>query len=122
MIKSGIPNIFVSDIDRAIKFYTDVLGMKLIMNAGGHYAQVAAGGGLVLGLHPASPHAPKPGTRGSISIGFAPDRPLDQAVAELTQRGVAFRGPIVDDPPVRLADFGDPDGNDLYLVEYKAPQ
>ncbi|HKQ47727.1 MAG TPA: VOC family protein [Phycisphaerae bacterium] len=122
MIKSGSVNVYVSDMDRAIKFYTDVLGMKLIMNAGGHYAQIAAGGGLVLGLHPASPQAPKPGTRGSISIGLAPDRPLDQAVAELTKRGVAFRGPVVNDPPVQLAFFGDPDGNELYLVEFKAPQ
>jgi catechol 2,3-dioxygenase-like lactoylglutathione lyase family enzyme len=122
MIKSGSVNIYVSNIDRSIKFYTDTLGMKLVFNAGGHYAQIAAGGGLMLGLHPASPKAPKPGTHGAISIGFEPDRPIDQAVAELLNRGVAFHGPIMDDPPVRLAFFGDPDGNELYLVEYKGPQ
>ena len=122
MIKSGSVNVYVSDMNRAIKFYTDALGMKLTFNAGGHYAQIAAGGGLLIGLHPASPKAPRPGTKGSISIGLAPDRPLDQAVAELTQRGVTFSGPIVDDPPVRLAFFGDPDDNELYLVEFKGPQ
>ena len=122
MIKSGSVNVYVSDLNRAIKFYTDTLDMKLVFNAAGHYAQIAAGGGLMIGLHPASPKAPKPGTRGAISIGFAPDRPIDQAVAELTKRGVAFQGPIMEDPPVRLAFFGDPDGNELYLVEYKGPQ
>ena len=33
--------------------------------------------------------------------------------------GVAFRGPVIDDVQVRVAFFGDPDGNDLYLIEVK---
>jgi hypothetical protein len=32
---------------------------------------------------------------------------------------VVFRGPVVDDAQVRLAFFGDPDDNDLYLIEAK---
>lgn len=39
----------------------------------------------------------------------------------LQQKGVSFReekgGPVVDDGPVKLAFFSDPDGNDLYLCE-----
>jgi hypothetical protein len=30
---------------------------------------------------------------------------------------VQFHGPIKDDSAVRLAFFGDPDGNDLYLCQ-----
>jgi hypothetical protein len=38
-------------------------------------------------------------------------------VAKLEQRGVSFHGPIIDDEQVRLAFFGDPDGNALYLCQ-----
>jgi hypothetical protein len=35
----------------------------------------------------------------------------------LTQRGVVFRGPIVDEGMLKLAFFADPDGNTFYLAE-----
>jgi catechol 2,3-dioxygenase-like lactoylglutathione lyase family enzyme len=56
------------------------------------------------------------GKRGAIQIGFAVDQPFDDVVREFQARGVVFRGPIIDHGPVRLAFFGDPDGNDLNLV------
>ena len=46
--------------------------------------------------------------------------PLETAVERLRARGVAFRGPVQDNPNVKLAFFGDPDGNSLYLYETKA--
>ena len=60
-----------------------------------------------------------PGTTGSISLGFNVNSPIDEVVATLQSRGVQFRGPIQDDADggIRLAFFGDPDGNDLYLCE-----
>lgn len=117
MISGGQPTIYVSDMDRAVEFYRDTLGLTLAFQAGSHYAMIDAGGGTVLGLHPSGPESPKPGARGSISVGLKVTAPLDQVVAELTKRGVKFRGPVKDDGPVRLAFFGDPDDNDLYLVE-----
>jgi catechol 2,3-dioxygenase-like lactoylglutathione lyase family enzyme len=107
-------------MDRAVRFYTETLGLKLQFRAGDHWAQVDAGNGLVIGLHPASAKAPKPGTSGSISVGLLVKQPIDRVVSTLAGRGVAFHGPIVDDTQVRLAFFGDPDGNSLYLCEYAA--
>jgi catechol 2,3-dioxygenase-like lactoylglutathione lyase family enzyme len=107
-------------MDRAVDFYTNVLGLPLSGRWGDEYAGIDLGKGIAIGLHPArNPQSPKPGSRGAIQIGFAVDKSLDDVVSDLTSRGVVFRGPIVDDGQVRLAFFGDPDGNDLYLAEVK---
>jgi len=119
MLSSALPTIYVSDVDKAVHFYTDVLGLKLQFQSGPHFAQIDAGGGSSIGLHPPSPKASAPGTHGAISVGFYVTEPLDDVVASLKAKGVQFHGPIIEDSPVRLAFFGDPDGNDLYLCEYK---
>lgn len=117
LIEGGSPTIFVSDLDRAVHFYVDTLGLKLLYRAGEHFAMVDAGRGLQIGLHPPSPRGPAPGARGSIQVGLDVTCPIDDVVAALRERGVTFRGPVVDDGSVKLAFFSDPDGNDLYLCE-----
>ncbi len=117
LIEGGSPTIYVSDLERAVRFYTQTLGLGLLYRAGEHFAMVDAGGGLQIGLHPAGPQSPKPGARGSISVGFTVTEPIEQVVETLRARGVQFRGPVRDDTAVRLAFFGDPDGNDLYLLQ-----
>jgi catechol 2,3-dioxygenase-like lactoylglutathione lyase family enzyme len=119
MITGGNATIYVSDMDRAVRFYVDVLGLKLARRYGNHWAEIQAGPSLVLGLHPRSDKGPQPGTSGSISIGLTIDEPIDDLVASLTTQGVRFRGPVVQDANggLSLAFFGDPDGNDLYLCQ-----
>ena len=118
IIRGATATIYVSTLGRSVDFYTGVLGLPLQGRWGDEYAAIDLGTGAGSGLHPSrSPHSPRPGTSGSIQVGLAVDRPLEEVVAELTARGVVFRGPIVDDNQVRLAFFGDPDGNDLYLVQ-----
>jgi catechol 2,3-dioxygenase-like lactoylglutathione lyase family enzyme len=117
-IVGGIATVFVTDLGRAVTFYTDVLGLRLRSRHGDGWAEVEAPG-LVIGLHPAG-HGPRPGTPGSISLGLAVAGRIEPAVEGLRARGVAFRGPVQDNPNVKLAFFGDPDGNSLYLFETKA--
>lgn len=118
MIKSGNATVFVTDLDKAVAFYTKTLGLNLVFQAGNHWAQISTEG-LVIGLHPVEGGwGPAPGTPGSIRIGLLAAAPLEEAVSALASQGVAFDGPIVDDDPVRLAFFRDPDGNSLYLAEY----
>ena len=119
MISSALPTVYVKDIVAAVRFYTEILGCKLQFQSGPYWAQVDAGRGTSIGLHPPSAKAPAPGTHGSISIGFYVNGSIDDTVETLKAKGVRFHGPIVADPPVRLAFFSDPDGNDLYLCEYK---
>ncbi len=117
MISGGNATLYVADMDRAVRFYTETLGFKVLHRAGNGWAAVDAGGGLVLGLHAARPGGIAPGTAGSISIGLDVNQPIAEVVEVLENRGVAFRGPVLDNGPVKLAFFGDPDGNALYLAE-----
>ncbi len=119
MITGGNVTVYVSDMDQAVDFYVDRLGLKLAQRFGNHWAEVRVGDTLVIGLHPKTDKAPPPGTRGAMSIGLTIDEPIDQVVQRLSAKGIRFRGPVVRDEGggLSLAFLGDPDGNDLYLCE-----
>jgi catechol 2,3-dioxygenase len=116
VIQGGNATIYVSDMQRAVDFYTGLLGLQLVFRAGEHWAQLDAGG-MAIGLHPASAGNPAPGTPGSITVGLSVDVPIAEAVATLTAHGVAVRGPVPGGGGTALAFFADPDGNPLYLAE-----
>ena len=117
MIQGGHPTIYVTDMDRAIAFYTETLGLRLAFRAGDYYAEIDAGGGLTLGLHPVGPDSPTPGTSGSITVTFGVTGSLDDVVRELEASGVVFKTAIKADGPVRLVCFEDSDGNAMWLCE-----
>ena len=116
IIKDANVTVMVNEMDRAVEFYINTLGLKLKGRYGDEFAQVEAAG-MTIGLHPANKNGPKPGDSGSLSIGFGVDS-LDKAMAELKSRGVKF-SQILDDNQVMLAFFTDPDGDPLYLSEIK---
>lgn len=122
MIKGGHPTIYVSDMDRAIAFYTETLGLKLSFRAGNYYAEVDAGDGLTLGLHPAGPDSPTPGASGAITVTLGVTESLEEVVRKLEQSGVRFRSSIQSDGPVRLVQFEDADGNAMWLCEQSNAQ
>jgi catechol 2,3-dioxygenase-like lactoylglutathione lyase family enzyme len=124
MISGGNVTVLVSDMDAAVNFYTNVLGLKLTNRFGNHWATVDAGKGLVIGLHPASPRFPAPGTKGGMMIGLEIDEPIEGVVDRLQRKGVRFKGSIIkDDGAGSFADFEDSDGNPFYLWETKpAPE
>ena len=77
MISGGNATVFVSNMDNAIRFYTEVLGLRLAERYGDHCATVDAGRGFMIGLHPASPKYPAPGTKGGIILGLETSVPLE---------------------------------------------
>lgn len=121
MITGGNATVMVSSMDAAVDFYTQVLGLRLTNRFGGNWATVDAGRGLVIGLHPASPKFPAPGTKGGIMIGLEIDEPIDAVVERLQRRGVRFQSPhgglIVRSEAGNFAHFTDPDGNEFYFWE-----
>jgi len=119
MITSGVATIYVSDLKRSVQFYAEILGLKVQMHVENKWAQLATDDGFAIGLHPASEHGPKPGASGAISVGLYLGGSMEDAVQRLKDNGVELRCPIVDDGPIRLAFFGDPDGNDLYFCKAK---
>ena len=124
LIHGGSPTVFVSDLDRAVRFYTDTLGLRLQYRAGDHFAMIDAGSGLTIGLHPPGERTPPPGSSGNIQIGLNVTGAIEQVVESLLARGVRFQErdgkAVVDDGAVKLAFFTDPDGTDLYLCEVQA--
>jgi predicted enzyme related to lactoylglutathione lyase len=121
MLSGGQPKLYVSNLDRSIRFFTQQLGLRLQESSSGQWAEIDAGGGLIVGLCLQTQRSPTPGTRGAMTLDLNVTQPLDKVKAALEERGVRFRLPILDEPgsPVRLAFFSDPDGNELCLCERK---
>lgn len=118
MFSGGNATVFVSDLELAVKFYTETLGLPLKERFENDWAAVKAGN-FIIGLHPLANFGPRAGIVGSVAIGLDVTGELEDMVDELRSRGVELVGGIVEDPfsPVRLAFFKDMDGNVLYLIE-----
>ena len=113
MIQSCNITLMVANMDEAIKFYTEVLDFKLKNRYGSHWADIEAPG-LAIGIHPAHPYV-RYGD--SMSIGMKVPN-LKEAVEKLKAKGIEFEER--DDTQVQLANFSDPSGNALYLVEERS--
>jgi predicted enzyme related to lactoylglutathione lyase len=117
MITGGNATVFVSNMDRAVQFYTEVLGLKLTNRFGDSWATVEAGKGLTIGLHPASEKYPAPGTKGGIMLGMEVEGAIEKVVVSLGKKGVQFKDSIVKSEAGNFVHLEDPDGNEIYLWE-----
>lgn len=119
MISGGNATVYVSNMDNAIRFYTEVLGLKLTNRFGNHFATVRAGTTLLIGLHPWSAKHPAPGTRGSVQIGLvvSRDEPIEALAARLRKQGVEVSG-IIKSEEANYISFADPDGNPIYVGDW----
>ncbi len=119
MITGGNATVFVKNMDTAVRFYTEALGLKLTNRFGNDWATVDAGKGLTIGLHPASSKYPAPGTKGSMMLGLEIDEPVEQALARLAGKGVRVTQSVERTEAGSFAHLEDPDGNEIYLWETK---
>jgi catechol 2,3-dioxygenase-like lactoylglutathione lyase family enzyme len=119
MIYGGNATVYVSNMDTAVRFYTEVLGLKLTNRFGDHWATVQAGKTLVIGLHPWSEKFPSPGTKGSVQIGLvvSQDVGIEECAARLRQRGVEVSD-IIKSGEGNYVSFTDPDGNPIYVGDW----
>ena len=116
MFATGNVTVTVSNMDQSVRFYAETLGLKLLYRFGDHWASLQAGKGLTIGLHPASEQTPA-GRKGSMSIGLELSGTMEDAVRELSAKGVKF-GRVSDEGKAgKFAGFEDPDGNQLYLAQ-----
>ena len=103
----------VRDLERALAFYQDVLGLSVgLRDESRRWIFLRAGGSegmLVL--------QEDPGDRPTQHLAFRVDAgDLDRANEQLQRQGVATTGPIVHDwMPARSLYFEDPDGHELEL-------
>jgi catechol 2,3-dioxygenase-like lactoylglutathione lyase family enzyme len=115
--KSGNVTLMVADMDRAVEFYAQTLGLELKVRYGNDWAEVAAPG-ITLGLHQAMGVVARADPNIGISIGLEVDD-IEAAVKELGGKGVVFPSGIRETNDLREASFVDPDGASLYLAEIK---
>src|ERR1041385_2615746 len=101
MFRSGNVTIYVTNMDRAVRFYTETLGLKLAYRFGDHWASVECGKGLTIGLHPASGPVISATGKNRPSIGLELEGAMDEAMKTLGARGVKFEG-IIDRKSTRL--------------------
>jgi catechol 2,3-dioxygenase-like lactoylglutathione lyase family enzyme len=120
MFAGGIVTVFVTDMDRSVRFYTEQLGLKLLQRYRNQFATIDAGHGLTIGLHPSDSASPAGEKKTGISIGLYLTGTIRDAVTALSGRGVVFDSPIVNEETVGMfAYFNDPDGNSLYVAEMR---
>ena len=109
----------VHDTNRALEFYRDTLGLKLLFTAG-HLAFFDCGGVRLMLDGPAKAQAGS----GSVIYYKVPD--LQAAFTALSARGLAFETPPhriakMPDHELWMAFFRDPDGNLLALMSEVKP-
>ncbi|MCH8903262.1 MAG: VOC family protein [Bacteroidetes bacterium] len=105
-------NVMVSNMDSAVEFYSEKLGLELINRYGDDYAEIQAPG-LMIGLHPNTENTT---VGNNISIGFGVIN-FDKTIENLQAKGIEFT--IEEEEWVRLALFTDLDNNALFLAENK---
>lgn len=103
----------ISDMDEALGFYVDKLGLELLNRYGDNYAEVQAPD-LLIGLHPTAENI-VPGNSLSVGLGVVE---FDATVKELQGKGIHLT--VVEDGWIRLAHFTDKDENQLFLAEREA--
>ena len=104
---------YVSDMDKAVAFYKDVMGFPVKVRFENHWAEMDAGP-ITIGLHPAEKGArPKQGGR-TISCNVAD---IEKFVAEIKAKGAKV-GKIQTPERGKFVMISDPDGNEIHVVEF----
>lgn len=104
----------VEDMDRALTFYRDVLGLPEKIRFGNNWAEVDAGT-ISIGLHPTEAGAPAAQGGGGIVSFYVDD--LEKVREDLVGRG-AEPGPVRTPPRGKFFMLKDPDGNSLHFIEF----
>jgi catechol 2,3-dioxygenase len=124
-VRIGHVHLKVADLDRAIAFYSGVLGLDVMARYGARAAFLAAGGyHHHLGLNvweSAGGTPPPPGHTGLYHTAFLyPDRAsLGRAVRRVMEAGIALTG-MADHGVSEAVYLDDPDGNGVELYRDRA--
>ena len=101
------------DMDRALAFYIDVVGLPLVRRDGNEWAELD-GGPVRIALHGTDEEHP---TSGTVVLRV---EDLDATRWTLEQRGAVFDAYVGEvEGLARFATFRDPDGNPIQIIEYQ---
>jgi catechol 2,3-dioxygenase-like lactoylglutathione lyase family enzyme len=105
---------WVSDMDRAVRFYREVVGLRLVRRDGDNWAELDAGP-VRVALHGTKEGAPA--ETGGAAVAFRVED-LDDTRVSLGAHDVAFVHEGEVEGYGRFALFTDPDGNLIEVIEY----
>lgn len=114
--KLGLVMIVVSNMDRSVAFYRDVLGLKMLFHQN-NWSQFDAGQ-MLIGLHPEGEQVKVSPTTG-FSLGIYVDD-IMKTVSELKRRHGNIAIEPRPEPFGRWALLKDPDGYGIQLIELKS--
>lgn len=108
------------DVNRAVSFYRDLLGLELDSMWGEMGAEFKLGGDLTLAvMDPSATGRPFAAHDcGAIALSVID---VDASVKGLQAKGIEFHGEIIDSGVCKMAFFSDPDGNSVMLHHRYAP-
>ncbi len=105
---------YVKDLDRAVRFYTEVLKLSLRFRDNGRWAEVDAGP-ISIGLHPTKKGQQViGGGGGTVTLQV---KNLEDLMGQLSSRGATV-GEFEEGERGKFAMVTDPDGNKINLVEW----
>lgn len=107
---------YVRDLPRAVRFYEDVLGLK-VKSTDKDWVEFEPLNGFVVALY-AGTHGRQPGASGGATAMFETDDIL-AAKDYLESKGVSLGHPPENLGGLQFAEFSDPDGNVLGLVQHQ---
>ena len=119
--KNAVANIAVKDLEKAKRFYQDILGLQLIDSGTPEVVVFKSGNSMIIVYK--SQYA---GTNKATSMTWAVGDNIEEIVQKLKAKGITFEhynmpnitldGDIHVDGSMKVAWFKDPDGNILNLV------
>ncbi|BBX92786.1 VOC family protein [Mycolicibacterium boenickei] len=120
--RTGAIRYQVTDVERAVAFYTEHLGFDVAIRGGPAFASVVNGNLTVFLSGPGSSGARQlpdgtPQTPGGYNRFVLEVDDLDAAITELREADVTFRNSVETGPGGRQIQITDPDGNPIELFE-----
>ena len=114
MYDLAAPMLTVSDFDRSIRFYSEVLGFAAGRSIPERWTEMTDNGFSLFLIARRAGQAEEGHGAAGITL-VVRDIELKKAILEA--RGAVFIGEVIDAEALRLAIFEDPDLNPIYLVE-----
>jgi predicted enzyme related to lactoylglutathione lyase len=115
--KLGVILLVVKDVDRSMRFYRDILGLKVLFHEPPGWSQLDAGN-IQLGLHPEGNEV-KVGPGTGCTFGFVVDD-IRASTADLKRKNVRFSMLPRKEDFGWIALFTDPDGYVIQLLQMEA--
>lgn len=108
----------VADMEKALTFYRDILGLQIEADYEGQWIEFGVGGATLALIGPPHGTPSRPGLQGGGVVALAV-ADVQASLAELQAKGVPVVSGPHDTPVCHMVMIADPDGNRIWLHQRK---